>query len=83
MGVGDDQRRAGHEARAFLHTAAGGALDLHDGSGGPSGGGPDLQHDLHTAPVTTSAGRLVGLLLREDAERALHEWHEAQPAAPV
>lgn len=28
------------------------------------------RHDLETAPVTSSDGRLVGLLLREDAERA-------------
>lgn len=42
------------------------------------------QHDLDTAPVTTSEGRLVGLLLREDAERVLHQWHEAaQEATPL
>ncbi|HXF57177.1 MAG TPA: CBS domain-containing protein, partial [Actinomycetota bacterium] len=31
------------------------------------------RHDLPSAPVTTSAGRLVGLLFREDAERAAAE----------
>jgi Mg/Co/Ni transporter MgtE len=30
-------------------------------------------HDLPNAPVTTSAGELIGLLVREDAERAAHE----------
>jgi len=35
------------------------------------------EHQLHSAPVTTSDGRLVGLLLREDAERAAHELHHA------
>jgi hypothetical protein len=28
------------------------------------------KHDLQNAPVTTSAGELIGLLVREDAERA-------------
>jgi predicted transcriptional regulator len=32
-------------------------------------------HDLPNAPVTTSAGELIGLLIREDAERAAHERH--------
>jgi len=31
--------------------------------------------DLPNAPVTTSAGELIGLLVREDAERAAHERH--------
>jgi CBS domain-containing protein len=31
-------------------------------------------HDLSSLPVTTSEGRLVGLLLREDADRALAEF---------
>jgi CBS domain-containing protein len=31
------------------------------------------KHDLPNAPVTTSAGELIGLLVREDAERAAHE----------
>ena len=30
-------------------------------------------HDLPNAPVTTSAGELIGLLVREDVERAAHE----------
>ena len=30
-------------------------------------------HDLPNAPVTTSAGELIGLLVREDAARAAHE----------
>jgi CBS domain-containing protein len=34
-----------------------------------------VRHDLENAPVTTSDGRLVGLLLREDAIRAAHEMH--------
>ena len=32
-------------------------------------------HDLPNAPVTTSAGELIGLIVREDAERAAHERH--------
>jgi Mg/Co/Ni transporter MgtE len=42
------------------------------------------EHDLTSSPVTTSDGRLVGLLVREDAElsalefhRTLHHQHEA------
>ncbi len=30
-------------------------------------------HDLPNAPVTTTAGELIGLLVREDAERATYE----------
>ena len=33
------------------------------------------KHDLPNAPVTTSGGKLIGLLVREDAERAAHERH--------
>ena len=33
-------------------------------------------HGLEAAPITTSDGRLVGMLRREDAERAVHELHE-------
>ena len=33
------------------------------------------KHDLPNAPVTTSAGELIGLLVREDAERAAHKRH--------
>jgi CBS domain-containing protein len=32
-------------------------------------------HDLPNAPITTSAGKLIGLLIRKDAERAAHERH--------
>lgn len=39
------------------------------------------RHDLPSAPVTTSAGRLVGMLFREDAERAAAEL-AAGPDAP-
>src|SRR2546428_918925 len=35
-----------------------------------------LEHDLESSPITTSDGRLVGLLRREDAEHALHQIHE-------
>jgi len=34
-----------------------------------------IEHDLATALVTTSDGKLVGLLRREDAARAAHEEH--------
>lgn len=34
------------------------------------------KHGVDSAPITTSDGRLVGLLRREDAERATHELHE-------
>jgi hypothetical protein len=34
-----------------------------------------VDHDLPTSPVTTSDGRLVGLLRREDAVGAAHELH--------
>jgi CBS domain-containing protein len=33
-------------------------------------------HDLPNVPVTTSAGELIGVLVREDVERAAHERHE-------
>lgn len=33
-----------------------------------------IEHDLANAPITTSDGRLVGLLVREDAARAAGEW---------
>jgi Mg/Co/Ni transporter MgtE len=35
------------------------------------------EHDLVSSPVTTSDGRLVGLLLREDAVRAALEYHRS------
>ena len=31
------------------------------------------KHDLPNAPVTTSAGKLIGLLVREDVERTARE----------
>jgi CBS domain-containing protein len=34
------------------------------------------EHDLANAPITTSDGRLVGLLLRDDAVAAAHHEHE-------
>ena len=33
------------------------------------------KHDLPNAPVTTSAGELIGLVVRKDAERVAHERH--------
>jgi CBS domain-containing protein len=36
-----------------------------------------IRHGQESSPVTTSDGRLVGLLLREDAVRATHELHAA------
>lgn len=36
------------------------------------------RHDLSNAPVTTSDGRLVGVLRLEDALRAAHEVHEME-----
>src|ERR1051325_8759851 len=35
------------------------------------------EHDLPHAPITTSAGRLVGLITLEDAARVAHEVHGA------
>ena len=39
-----------------------------------------IHHDLLTLPVTTSDGRLVGLLRREDAARVAREQTRAQQA---
>jgi CBS domain-containing protein len=33
------------------------------------------EHNLESSPITTSDGRLVGLLKREDAERIVHALH--------
>jgi len=33
------------------------------------------EHDLPNAPITTSDGRLVGLIILEDAARVAHEVH--------
>jgi predicted transcriptional regulator len=35
-----------------------------------------VQHDLESSPITTSNGKLIGLLLRDDVVRAAHEEHE-------
>ena len=44
------------------------------------------QHDLGSSPITTSDGRLIGLLRREDAISVAHEQHEhradATPGVP-
>jgi Mg/Co/Ni transporter MgtE len=37
------------------------------------------RHDLESSPITTSDGRLVGILLRDDVERAAREMHQAAP----
>ena len=47
----------------------------------PNVGASDLaelmtDHDLPNIPITTNDGRLVGLLLREDAERVAREQHD-------
>jgi len=38
-----------------------------------------VDHDLANSPITTSDGRLVGLLLREDAVRAAREAMSSDP----
>jgi Mg/Co/Ni transporter MgtE len=35
-----------------------------------------VEHDSESAPITTSDGRLVGLLRQQDAVRAAHELHQ-------
>ena len=37
------------------------------------------EHDLPTAPITTSEGRLVGVLRQEDALRVAKESEQASP----
>ena len=37
-----------------------------------------IRHDLESAPITTSDGRLVGLLRRQDAARVAMELHERE-----
>jgi CBS domain-containing protein len=37
-----------------------------------------IDHDVPNSPVTTSDGRLVGLLRREDAARVAHELHHKE-----
>jgi hypothetical protein len=41
-----------------------------------------VDHDLENSPITTSDGRLVGLLRRADALRAAHQFHQAEGHAP-
>jgi CBS domain-containing protein len=36
-----------------------------------------VEHDLENCPITTSDGKLVGLLRKEDAIQAAHQVHEA------
>ena len=36
-----------------------------------------VEHNLESSPITTSDGRLVGLLLKDDAVRVAHEVHQA------
>lgn len=36
-----------------------------------------IEHELESSPITTSDGRLVGLLLVDDAARVAHELHNA------
>ena len=37
-----------------------------------------IEHDLESSPITTSDGRLVGLLRRQDAAKAALEFHEKE-----
>jgi Mg/Co/Ni transporter MgtE len=37
-----------------------------------------VEHDLESSPITTSDGRLVGLLRREDAVETALELHEQE-----
>ncbi len=39
------------------------------------------EHNLDSSPITTSDGRLVGLLLKEDAVRVAHELHHGHESA--
>jgi predicted transcriptional regulator len=34
-----------------------------------------VEHNLDSSPITTSDGKLVGLLMKEDAVRVAHEFH--------
>jgi CBS domain-containing protein len=40
------------------------------------------EHDVPNSPITTSDGRLVGLLMREDAQKAAHERHHGEGDGP-
>jgi predicted transcriptional regulator len=35
-----------------------------------------VAHDLPTSPITSSDGRLIGVLRREDAVQAAHQLHD-------
>jgi len=37
-----------------------------------------IEHDLESSPITTSDGRLVGLLRKQDAAKAALEFHEKE-----
>jgi predicted transcriptional regulator len=39
-----------------------------------------VEHNLVSSPITTSDGKLVGLLMKEDAVRAAHELHLSHEA---
>jgi predicted transcriptional regulator len=41
-----------------------------------------VDHDVDNAPITTSDGRLVGLLRRDDALHATHRLHQAEGDQP-
>jgi Mg/Co/Ni transporter MgtE len=40
------------------------------------------EHNLPNSPITTSEGKLIGLLVREDAEKAAHELHQGEGGRP-
>ena len=40
------------------------------------------EHDVSNSPITTSDGRLMGLLVREDAWKAAHERHNGEGDGP-
>jgi CBS domain-containing protein len=40
------------------------------------------KHNLPNSPITSSDGKLVGLLVREDAEKSAHEIHQRQGGRP-
>jgi Mg/Co/Ni transporter MgtE len=37
-----------------------------------------VAHDLPTSPITSSDGRLIGVLRREDAVHIAHQWHASE-----
>jgi predicted transcriptional regulator len=41
-----------------------------------------VSHDLRSSPITTSDGRLVGLIRQEDAVHAAHELHAGREQTP-